>query len=177
MFWSFWSCQAGFLKSLVFSDSLHTILNSAACFFHVETVLQSFLRSLDCFNYLILQKYFIDLFPSFILLSFLPNFDLSHGNKDGSFLYTSAKLDLLLCPIWAWLKTNPSPFYWLLVKHVFLCFPFSFCVVLWKYVTSVQAVKNYPSPVRTNWQQPIVQCKRSFMPLITFLDCIHAWFK
>lgn len=82
------------------------------------------------------KKIFINPPFSFILLTFLSNFYLNHRDKDGSFLYTSAKLDLLLWPVSVWLKANLSPFYWLLVKHVFLCFPFSFCIVLWKYVTS-----------------------------------------
>lgn len=90
------------------------------------------------------KKIFINPPFSFILLTFLSNFYLNHRGKDGSFLYSSAKLDLLLWPVSVWLKANLSPFYWLLVKHVFLCFPFSFCIVLWKYVTSLQAVKNYP---------------------------------
>lgn len=123
------------------------------------------------------KKIFINPPFPFILLTFLSNFYLNRRDKDGSFLYSSAKLDLLLWPVSVWLKANLSPFYWLSVKHVFLCFLFSFWIVLWKYVTSLQAVKNFPPRGKEKKWQPLIQSKRSFMSLISLLDCIHVWFK
>lgn len=129
---------------LAFCDILHTVLNSAGFFFMLKWSYNNFWGLCLVSIIYFCKKIFINPPFSFILLTFLSNFYLNHRDKDGSFLYSSAKLDLLLWPVSVWLKANLSPFYWLLVKHVFLCFPFSFCIVLWKYVTSLQAVKNYP---------------------------------
>lgn len=162
--------------ALASPDVLHTVLNSAGLFscWTKATIISELCALFQLFTSA--KKIFINPPFPFILLTFLSNFYLNHRDKDGSFLYTSAKLDLLLWPVSAWLKANLSPFYWLLVKHVFLCFPFSFCIVLWKYVTSLQAVKNYSTGKEKKWQ-PLIQSKGSFMSLISLLDCIHGWFK
>lgn len=121
---------------LAFRDVLHTVLNSAGFFscWSGATIISEVCGLFQLFTSA--KKIFINPPFSFILLTFLSNFYLNYRDKDRSFLCSSAKLDLLLWPVSGWLKANLSPFYWLLVKHVFLCFPFSFCIVLWKYVTS-----------------------------------------
>lgn len=168
-----WLCEA-----LASPDILHTVLNSEGLFscWSGATIISELCALFQLFTSA--KEIFINPPFSFILLTFLSNFYLNRRDKDRSFLYSSAKLDLLLWPVSAWLKANLSPFYWLLVKHIFLCFPFSFCIVLWKYVTSLQAVKNYPPTGKgeKKWQ-PLIQSKRSFMSLISLLDCIHGWFK
>lgn len=166
-------------ETLASPDVLHTVLNSEGLFscWSGATIISELCALFQLFTSA--KEIFINPPFSFILLTFLSNFYLNRRDKDGSFLYSSAKLDLLLWPVSAWLKANLSPFYWLLVKHVFLCFPFSFSIVLWKYVTSLQAVKNYPPTGKggkKKWQ-PLIQSKRSFMSLISLLDCIHGWFK